>query len=125
TGALSTAAVALAGGTFLIDPTASTAATGVASKFIQLGATNNQLTNIDFAGASQGTVVGPAFQTWPVANSAATANTFSFGTAGGNVAFYTGGTTNNFAARWTGMINITQPGPTTFTTTSDDGTRLY
>src|SRR5205807_8698342 len=63
TGALNNAAVALAGGTFVIDPTASTAATGVASKFIQFGASNNQLTNIDFAGASQGTIVGPTFQT--------------------------------------------------------------
>ncbi len=41
-------------------------------------------------------------------------------------AFYTSrDRLTQFGVRWTGMINITQAGPTTFTTSSDDSTRLY
>src|SRR5439155_25778685 len=47
------------------------------------------------------------------------------GTAGGSQAFYAGGPVTNFATRWSAMISITQPGPTTFATQTDDGSRLF
>src|SRR5262249_35460035 len=127
TGALGGAALNLAGGTLVIDPTASTASNGLATRYINLAATNNQATPVDFAGASQGTVVGPAFQTPATAAAAGLAGTFSYGTLnqGASQAFATGVQTTNFAARWTGMIAIATPGPTTFTSGSDDAVRLY
>src|SRR5439155_11354684 len=71
----------------------------------------------------------PAVQTSAGSAASGLANTFAFGTAGGTtVPFYAGQSAaqgTNFAARWTGMIEIATPGPTTFTALSDDGMRLY
>src|SRR5205823_639544 len=52
----------------------------------------------------------------------ATTPNVNFATTG---AFYSGGPASQFGVRWTGMINIAQPGPTVFTIGSDDATRLY
>src|SRR5262249_33435495 len=122
-GALGSGAITLAGGTLIIDPTASTASNGLASRFINLGATNNTLSTVDFSAAA----TGPGVQTASFSAATGLDNTFSFGSnnPGGSQAFYSGGATTNFAAPWTGMINITTPGPTTFTSTSDDAMKVY
>src|SRR5205807_10277803 len=88
---------------------------------------NDAITAIDF---SQSAIAGsPSVQTSAGSAAAGLSGTFAFGSAGGTtVPFYTGQTAaqaTNFAARWTGMIDIATPGPTTFTSTSDDGMRLY
>ena len=118
TGALNNATLNLAGGTFIIDPTASTAANGLASKYIVQS--NNQLTSNDFAdhGGHQRHAdlpdrrgrgrsrpgrhlrfrqQQPCQQPIPSAPSVPT---------------------TNFGARWTGMIEVATPGPTTFTSTT-------
>ncbi len=125
-GALGSAALNLAGGTLTLDPTASTAANGVASDYI--AQTTNQLNGNDFltTPAIAGT---PTFQTAAVAAAPGLANTFAFGTnAPANLAGQSFGTnvpTTDFGVRWTGMLNVTTPGPTTFTSTSDDAMKVY
>ncbi len=125
TGALGSAAVNLAGGTFTLDPTASTASNGLASQFIgTTGGTQENLLNFNDPTALL--TGSPTFVTSAASTTAGLANTISFGTAGGTVPFYASQTQNtNFGVRLQGMINIPQAGAVAFTSSSDDGTRLF
>ncbi len=127
TGALSTATLSLAGGNFIIDPTASTAANGLATKYITTPQQIDVLATYDFLNSPPTTPTPPTFQTAGFGNMTANLNsTFSFSAPAQTSVWYAGqSSTYQFGVRFTGLINITQAGPTTFQTGSDDGTRVY
>src|SRR5262249_46595861 len=79
TGPLNNAPLNLAGGTFITDPTASTASNGLASKSLGNAGNNNTETTFDFGAAA--TSGAPTFQTAAFNAAPGLANTFSFGTA--------------------------------------------
>ena len=124
TGASSNATLNLTGGQFTIDPTASTASNGLGTKFISGG--SNPLATYDLANAAA-LAGSPKFVTSGFNTPTGQANTFSFGNepGGPTTPFYPGSTGTAFNARFTGMINITQPGPVTFQTDSDDTSKLF
>ena len=103
----------LVAGTLALSPQASTATNGLASLFVTLPDQNNTGSLYDF-------------NNLPLASGSPPSSTpnVNFNT-GGNISFYSGGPIAQFGVQWTGMINITQAGPTTFTLSSDDSTRLW
>ncbi len=128
TGALAGASLVLAGGTLVLDPTASTASNGLATKYINTAQQVDVLATDDFLNSPPTTPTPPTFQTAGVGNATANLNSsFSFAGPAQTAAWYAGqsATPTQFAVRFTGMINITQAGPTTFQTGSDDGSKLY
>ena len=108
----------LVGGTLAVSPQASTATNGLNSRFVTLPDQHNTGTQYDFANLPLQTGVPPT-----------TTPNINFTNPSSPALFFAGqpGATpgTQFGVRWTGMINITQAGPTTFTTSSDDASRLY
>lgn len=111
-GALGNGSIVLNGGTLQIDPTANGAVGSYNSHFISSG--NSNTTNVDYyAKAINGS---PSTLNGPI--------NFNPNFAPPSP-FYTGGPVSTFAARFTGAMNIATGGQYTFSTLSDDGSRLY
>ncbi|HEX5243842.1 MAG TPA: PA14 domain-containing protein, partial [Tepidisphaeraceae bacterium] len=111
-GALGNGSIVLNGGTLQIDPTANGVVGSYNSHFISTGQSNT--TNVDYYAKS---ISGsPSILSGPI--------NFNPNFAPPSP-FYTGGPVNSFAARFTGAIDIATPGQYTFSTTSDDGSRLF
>lgn len=111
-GALGNGSIVLNGGTLQIDPTASGVVGSYNSHFILNGGSNTN--SIDFTAA-------PLAGSPSVMSGGINFNPNFLPPA----PFYPGGPTINFGARFTGAINISTAGQYTFTTTSDDGSRLF
>jgi len=111
-GALGNGSIVLNGGTLQIDPTATGVAGSYNSHFITSG--NSNTTNVDYyAKAINGS---PSTLNGPI--------NFNPNFAPPSP-FYPGGPVSTFAARFAGAINIATAGQYTFSTLSDDGSRLY
>jgi len=111
-GALGNGSIVLNGGTLQIDPTANGVAGSYNSHFVLNGSSTTN--GLDYAAASlpgSPSVMSGVINFNPNFLPPAP--------------FYPGGPTINFGARFTGAINISSAGLYTFTTTSDDGSRLF
>ncbi len=128
--ALGTATVALNGGTLRLQGV-TPVGTGLSGQYYNLTPTIVANADPDFATLTTLTTLlqnqTPAV-TAPTTTGGATKIDFSNGgTYGTGQAFSTQGFTSisNFIVRYSGEINITTPGVTTFYTTSDDGSMLF
>ena len=113
TGALGNGSIVLNGGTLQIDPTANGVVGSYNSHFASSINTQTTANNYDAA----------AFPGSPSVLSGVI--NFNANNPSSSTPFYPGGPTVNFGARFSGAINISTAGQYSFSTTSDDGSRLY
>ncbi|HEX5241693.1 MAG TPA: PA14 domain-containing protein, partial [Tepidisphaeraceae bacterium] len=110
-GSLGNGSVALNGGTLQIDPTVNGTVGSINSHYVS--SSTGFTTSIDYFAAALPN--SPSVLQGPI----------SFNPDSQPAPFYSGGPTTNFAARFTGAIDISTAGQYTFATTSDDASRLY
>lgn len=110
-GSLGNGNIVLNGGTLQIDPTANGVVGSYNSHFVSSINTETTSNNYDAA----------AFPGSPSVLS----GVINFNANNSSTPFYSGGPTVNFGARFSGAINISTAGQYSFSTTSDDGSRLY
>ncbi len=111
--ALGNGAIALSGGTLQIDPTAVGTAGSYIARFVPVTSPSTEFTDF-YANPLSGS---------PTALSGAI--NFNPGNPQPPVPFYPSGPLIDFGARFSGDLIITNGGQYTFSTTSDDGSRLY
>jgi len=110
-GALGNGSIVLDGGTLQIDPSANGTVGSINSHYV--ASTTAFTPSINYFATALSN--SPSVLQGPI----------SFNPDSQAAPFYPGGPTTNFAARFTGAIDISTAGQYTFATTSDDASRLY